>query len=193
MQNPVFSASLQDNTNPDVLWEESENALNGAKSACAFQNGNYHSYSFDPEGHLYTYCLAQQINAIDFTYEVQMSIVNGTAGGVFFRSQNSQNSPFSSYLFLIKPNGFYVLCAAMNTDLGTVGKGLINGTITQFNQGYGNTNTIAIVARGNQIDIYVNHIGIATVNDNTYVQGGLGVASWIKSDVVFSNAKFWTE
>jgi hypothetical protein len=186
-----FNASLQDNTNPQVKWEESDTAGNTGRSICGFQSGYYHAYDRDPNNASYTSCLAQQTNFADFTYEVQMTIVEGQAGGVFFRSQDSQNSQFS-YMFLIKSNGYCGLYVVLNTASGPDFKGLVGGTITGFNTGLTQTNTIAIVARGSQIDIYVNQVGIARVTDSTYSQGGVGVIGWMNSDVVFSKAKLWT-
>ena len=191
MQALQFNASLQDNTNPQVKWEESDTTGNTGRSICGFQSRYYHAYATDPKNDSYTSCLAQQSNFADFTYEVQMTIVEGQAGGVFFRSQDSQNSQFS-YMFLIKPDGYCALYVVLNSASGPDFKGLVGGTIKRFNTGLQQTNTIAIVVRGSQIDIYVNQIGIARVTDSTYSQGGMGVISWINSDVVFSNAKLWT-
>ena len=89
-------------------------------------------------------------------------------------------------------DGLCGLYAILNGASGPDFKGLVGGTIAQFNRGLAATNTIAIVARGNQIDIYVNQLGIASVVDNTYSQGGVGVIGWTNSDVVFRNAKLWT-
>jgi len=191
MQTLQFNASLQDNTNPQVKWEESDTTGNTGKSICRFQSGYYHAYDADPNNASYTYCLAQQTNFADFTYEVQMTIVDGQAGGVFFRSQDSQNSQFS-YIFLIRPDGYGALYAVLNAASGPGYKGLVGGTITSFKRGLQQTNTIAIMARGSQIDIYVNQVGIAGVTESTYSQGGVGVIGWTNSDVVFSNAKLWT-
>jgi hypothetical protein len=190
MQTFRFNASLEDNTNPNVKWEESDITGNTGRNICAFYNGYYHAYDQDPRNASYTDCEAQQSNFTDFTYEVQMIIVQGNAGGVFIRSQDSQ-SPQFSYLFLIRSDGLCGLYAVLNTASGPYFKGLVGGTITHFNRGSG-ANTIAIVARGDQIDIYVNQIGIASVVDSTYRQGGVGVIGWTNSDVVFRNAKLWT-
>ncbi len=191
MQTLRFNAPLQDNTNPQVTWEESDTTGNTGRSICGFQSRYYHAYDTDPNNNSYTSCLAQQTNFADFTYEVQMTIVEGQAGGVFFRSQDSQSSQFS-YMFLIRSDGYCGLYVVLNTASGPDFKGLVGGTITGFNRGLQQTNTIAIVARGSQIDIYVNQVGIARVTDSTYSQGGVGVIGWINSDVAFSNAKLWT-
>ncbi len=191
MQALQFNASLQDNTNPQVKWEESDTAGNTGRSICGFQSGYYHAYNTDSNNASYTSCLAQQTNFADFTYEVQMTLVEGKAGGVFFRSQDSQNSQ-SSYMFLMKSDGYCALYVVLNTASGPDFKGLVGGTIKMFNRGLLQTNNIAIVARGSQIDIFVNQVGIARVTDSTYSQGGVGVIGWTNSDVVFSNAKLWT-
>lgn len=191
MQTLQFNASLQDNTNPQVKWEESDTTGNTGRSICGFQSRYYHAYDTDPKNASYTFCLAQQTNFADFTYEVQMSIVEGQAGGVFFRSQDSQSSQIS-YMFLTRSDGYCALYAVLNTASGPDFKGLVGGTIKRFNRGLQQMNTIAIVARGSQIDIYVDQVGIARVTNSTYSQGGVGVIGWINSDVVFSNAKLWT-
>ncbi len=100
MPTSQFNASLRDNTSPGVQWEESDITGNdGGRYICNFYQGYYHAYEAGGNG--FTTCLAQQTNFSDFTYEVQMDIMQGNYGGVFFRSQNSQ----LMYVFLVSPKG----------------------------------------------------------------------------------------
>ncbi len=70
-----------------------------------------------------------------------------------------------------------------------------DGTASQFNTGLGQTNTIGVVARGNQIALYIDHQLVTTVTDSTYTHGQIGVTaatlSGSKTEVVYTNAKVW--
>lgn len=189
MSTQVFNTSLQDNTNSNVQWEESDITQNSGRSVCTFYNQYYHAYDADPNKASYTSCQAQQTNVTNFTFEVQMIGVQGYAGGFFFRSQNSTQF---AYLFLVRSDGLYGLYTVLNTTSGPYFKGIVGGTLSNFNTGTGQINTLAVVARDSEINIYVDLVGIASIQDSTYSQGGIGVVAWTNSDVVYRNAKLWT-
>lgn len=66
--------------------------------------------------------------------------------------------------------------------------GLLNVTVN----GLGQSNTIAVVANGSTIDLYVNSQKVDSVNDSTFSQGYVGVAASTSTEAVFSNAVVWT-
>jgi len=186
MQTTQLSTSLNSNSSTGVQWEESDITHNGGRYICIFYKDYYHAYESGGTG--FTTCRAQQTNFFNFTYEVQMDIVRGNYGGIFFRSQNSQ----LMYLFLISQNGACGLYSIDNTSSGPNLKGLTGGTASQCNTVSGQFNTIAVVARNTQIDIYINKIGIARTFDSMYSQGGIGVVGGFNSDVAYTNAQVWT-
>jgi hypothetical protein len=61
--------------------------------------------------------------------------------------------------------------------------------------GLGQTNLLGVVAQGNTITLFINQQQIASVQDNSYSQGGIGLcadAITNSTEVVYSQAKVWT-
>ncbi len=113
-----------------------------------------------------------------------MTIVQGNQAGLVFRV-NDTNHTF--YFFHIDSQGNYALDIYGSNGSTT----LISSTITTPGQ----SNVLGVVANGLQISLYVNHYLIDTVTDNTYSQGGIGVAVLDRNnstEAVFTNAKVWT-
>jgi len=68
-------------------------------------------------------------------------------------------------------------------------------TYTQsINQGLNATNLIAVVARGSNITLYVNHQLVDSVTDTTYKAGVVGLIATDEgnsTEVVYRNARVW--
>jgi len=70
-----------------------------------------------------------------------------------------------------------------------------NSTTSAIHIGLNQTNTIAVVANGPILDLYVNLQHIATFHNSALDSGQIGVFAendGIPVEVVFSNAKVWT-
>jgi hypothetical protein len=125
----------------------------------------------------------------NFTFEVKMRIMQGTQGGIAFR----QDSMGGSYEFLIDTNGSWVFDIQYDgqSSLTT----LKSGTAQNFHPGYGQWNTLAVVARQNQIDLYANYDTVATFSDNVHSSGLIGLcasADVNQTNVDYSNAFVWS-
>jgi len=73
-------------------------------------------------------------------------------------------------------------------------KTLTDGSAPAINTGLNQLNTIAVVANGSQLDLYVNNQKIDSVNDSTYSQGTIAmIANSISAptEVSYSNLKVW--
>ncbi len=122
-----------------------------------------------------------------------MTIIKGDTGGITFRADNALNT---RYEFYVGQNGKCELYVAQGTSTT---KTLVQPALSlAVHQGLGKTNTIAVVARGNTITLYVNHQQIASVTDSTSSHGliGLVVSSYAPgvypTEVAYSNARVWT-
>jgi eukaryotic-like serine/threonine-protein kinase len=173
---------LSDNSN-GYFWGEN----NDSGGACQFSNGAFH-VSVSQQG-TYHSCTAGTTNYSNFTYQVQMTIVQGDSGGIIFRTSEA-NGAF--YYFHIGIDGSYALDLYNNNNFIST---LKSGSNTAINSGLNQSNLIAVVASGSNITLYVNNQSIDSVTDNTYSQGEIGVAASSignTASVVFTNAKVWT-
>jgi hypothetical protein len=120
-----------------------------------------------------------------------MKIVSGQYGGIVFRA-DAANSKF--YLFRIDTNGAYDLYVYVDTN-GAHAKTLTTGTATNIHPGLNQTNTLAAVAHGSSVALYVNGQFLTNVVDTTLSSGQIGVISDDVSnitEVIYSQAKIWT-
>ena len=161
---------------------------------CLFSGSAYHA--IDDQAKTYNTCAANKADYSDFTFEVEMVIKQGDSdadGGLIFRADNANNKFYRLY---VDQKGNYGLLVSVDTT-GTGGnaRDLKDGPASQFNTGLGQTNTIGVVARGNQIALYIDHQLVTTVTDSTYTHGQIGVTaatlSGSKTEVVYTNAKVW--
>lgn len=156
---------------------------------CQFINGAYRVAA--PTSPFYHSCAARNTNFTNFAYEVQMTIVTGNCGAIIFRA-DFQN--FRYYYFRICANGSYELLRFTSQNTSTV---LLQQASSLFiHTGLGQSNTIAVVADGNNLTLYVNHSPLGTVQDTLYInQGQIGVAAdndTSPTEVLFKNARVWT-
>lgn len=161
-------------------WDEGGN--------CTFTGSAYH----DSESQIgyANQCIAQSTSFSNFVYEAQMMIISGDCGALIFRADGSNGK---YYYFRICEDGTYDLIRY--DGFNSTGHILQSDSSSAITTGLNQSNGIAVVAIGNNIDLYVNHQKIASVSDSTYSQGQIGVAADCSSnptEVVFSNVRVWT-
>jgi serine/threonine protein kinase len=182
----AFDDPLSDNSHGWKWLEDSDNL-----GTCAFTGGAYHVNALlhnNSKG-----CSSSSPNFSNFAYQVQMTIVKGDGGGIFFRDDETKGN---GYFFFIGQNADYSFwnysnCNGNNCNVSE----LRGGSSTAINTGLNQSNLVAVVASGRTIDLYVNNKKIDSVSDGSYSQGQIGVsASDVNSptEVVFSDAKVWT-
>ncbi len=167
-------------------WPESTNSIGGT---CQFAQGTYH-VSVTKEG-VFHYCIAGATGFSNFVYEVSMTIINGDEGGIIFRA-NGSNSKF--YYFRIGRDGSYGLYLYID-DVGTHAQTLVSGMAPAVRTGLNIANLLAVEAHNGSLDLYVNKQHIASVSNNTYDSGQVGVAAAYgtePTEVAFSNARVWS-
>jgi serine/threonine protein kinase len=135
-----------------------------------------------------TPCLGSGIlfaNYSNFTFEVQMTMLSGTGGGIRFHI-----SSIGSDNFVVYQDGH---CELTTDDSFGDYRSTLLRTPTQssIKKGLKQINTLAVVVSGKQIDLYVNHVHIGGTHDSFSSQGSFGLIADQESQVAYSNARLW--
>jgi len=165
------------------IWSESSQG----NSRCLFTNGAFHAQL--PGKTTSIECFANSDKLSNFAFQVQVTIVNGLEGGLLFRVGNTQTS---FYGFVVSSDGFYQLATINGTNLPIA---LNYAPSPAIKTGLNQSNLLTVIARGNNMYLYINKQYVTAVNDNTYASGGLGLlaasGSSPSADIAFSNAQVW--
>jgi hypothetical protein len=165
-------------------------ATEGDVGDCTFSNGVYLATA--PKPGFKVTCPSQSTTFSDFAFQIDIEILQGDCGGIFFRA-----TPTSGmfYYFHVCRNGTYTFFRY--DKLYVEPQQLVSNTYsTAINKG-DKTNTIAVVAQEDRLYLYVNGQQVAHVNDPLYSNGQIGVVAADDAGaseptkVVFSNAKVW--
>jgi hypothetical protein len=154
--------------------------------SCTFTGGAYHV--IDATSKYINACYESSDTFSNFAFEVQMTIIKGDIGGMTFRDDKNGDQ----YVLDIGQDGFYELYTCK--DAKTCGSYLMDDYTQSINRGLNVTNLIAVVARGSNITLYVNHQLVDSVTDTTYKAGVVGLIANDAGDateVVYRNARAW--
>ena len=162
---------------------------------CQFTPDGYVISSSQPS---FTHCDATTSPTFsNFAFEVQMTITQGDCGSVLFRGDYT-NSNFYSLRICQKELGSYKLNRCINNCIsGSNSQYLAGDDSPKFSTkvGYGQPNTIGIVCDDIGITFYLNSKKIATVGENFYTSGQVGLAAKSVNNatqVSFKDARMWT-
>ncbi len=177
--------SLSDRTHGDKWYFEDT-----GPGTCVFTGGAYHAKEIQPNTG--KACVGPDTNFSDFAYQVQMTIVKGDGGGLFFRDDGKGNG----YYFFIGQNGTYEFGIYNNCPGNNCADHKLKAAEdTAINTGLNQSNLVAVVAKGSTIELYMNNHHIDSVSNSSYSGGRIGVFASDQNnptEVVFSNAKVWT-
>lgn len=170
---------LSDNSNGNGWFEG---------TGCQFTGGAYHVSV--AKTNFFDICLASP-NFTNFAFQVQMKIIKGDAGGIYFRGNTKD---LSGYAFIVGQDGSYQfeVCPANTTNCNAPS---LQGSSGAIKQGLDQTNLVAVLAQGSSITVYVNQQKIGSMNENSFSHGSIGlIASEVSNgtEVAYSNAKVWT-
>ena len=117
-----------------------------------------------------------------------MTMISGEYAGLTFRINQT-----GQYLFYLGQDNSYTL--AFSTSAGTqtiIKQGMSSAIIAGFNQ----TNMLAVVAKDNNIDLYVNNQLLDSIKDTHLSSGSIGVLVLQKGsqrvEAAFSNVRVWS-
>jgi len=165
------------NNSKGYNWEE------GGRDGgfCTFSGGTYHSNI--PQSGVFHSCLALATNFADFAFEVQAAVISGSSSGIVFRADRATTH---LYYFIIDESGnFHLKVYFDKFDTSSV---VASGSSAAIKTS--GSNLIAVVARGGQIDLYVNRQLIKSLSDTTFRSGQIGVVA-LAGEVAFSNVRVW--
>ena len=165
-------------------WEEGQRDF----GFCQFTAGAYRVS--EPQQGFFHSCIALNTDFTNFVYEVQMTMITGDYGGIVFRADRATTH---FYYFRITQDGTYSFSAYVD-KYPSHARLLGSGHTSSITIGLGRSNLIAVVARGNKLDLYVNHQLIVSVSDRLYSHGQIGVFvgnAGHSAQAVFSGAKVW--
>lgn len=185
----ILDDPMRDNSK-GYQWDTTTIAGSGS---CGFTNNAYHAVQDSQFGGI-TGCYpeANVPPLRNFTFQVQMTLVQGDEGGIEFRGNQS-----NFYLFAIGSDGSYELDIVNDNSGVSLPSTLGQASSASIHKGPGKSNLLAVVAIGNSISLYVNNQLLVTVTDGTYSSGQIGVAADESfgnsntANVVFSDAKVW--
>jgi eukaryotic-like serine/threonine-protein kinase len=162
-------------------------------SNCVFNADGYHVIT-DLLSNLKG-CHEQNVPFSNGTISVNMVLISGTYGGVFFRlSTTNIAKAYYGYLFEIDAQGNYQLLRSDDYSLESVVTLKKDKVSSGWKAGYLAKNALEMIVSGSAISLYANDSYLATISDATYTSGTIGFAVTKGSDnqqgeAVFSELK----
>jgi hypothetical protein len=188
LQNNYAQATSGTPAISDPLSQQDQYNWDVSSPNCVFTSGAYHVSDMTTND-FYTCTPNNQFpNFGNFTLQVQMTILKGDYGGIFFRT-DSTGSNF--YIFTVYPDGTYFFQVYKNNNLL---KTISNAHSSAFKIGPNQPNLITVIARGNSFSFYINGQFVTSANDSTFSSGQMGVLAGDDThaaEVAFSNLKVW--
>lgn len=193
----VMNDPLVDNSQGHQWREYNDTSLG---NSCQFTNNAYHMVMIGNYGGS---CLADATNFSNFAFQVQMTFFkygqHFSGGGLVFRGNSATSQYYVLKIFESGQYTFYSCSSKTDCSHGIAGYPAAS-TIQSFHLGLHQTNTIAVVAKGNTFTFYANGQPFAgPITDTTYTQGVIGFyaeggsegGAGATADVAYSNAKVW--
>lgn len=157
-------------------------------TSCQFRDSQY--YSSAVPGY-FSPCYASASNFADFIFQAEMTVTEGHSGGLIFRADKTSDQ---AYLFRISTDGTYILNKYTLENNQLQNDTLTSGDSSEIQPGANTTNTLAVIARGNMLYLFINGTYIANATDETYRSGAIGIYTDSDAGSVeafFRNAKVW--
>ncbi len=176
---------VYDSLSQPNIWSESNPSANGT---CHFFHGAFHIYSSEPNTF---YPCNTTLPFNNMAFAVQMTIVKGDCGGMLLRYNSSTNQ---GYYLAVCQNRSYQFVKYVDFT-GKTAHTLVSGSSSAIHGGWGQSNLIAVVARGSMFDLYVNGRKINSARDDSYTEGVISLFADDVSnatEVVYSTARVWT-
>ncbi|HYL41812.1 MAG TPA: protein kinase, partial [Ktedonobacteraceae bacterium] len=187
---PVYQDSLKNVNNPATQAEQ-WSGLDGSDRQCSFQTDGYH--------------VTEGVNLVNFhgcnetgktyqnaTLSVDIKLLSGHSGGLFFRLKTDAFNAFSGYLFEVDSKGNYKISAVTSGSASALQEWT---STTALKTGYNVTNTLQVIVQDNTFLYYINGIYLMKLTDTTYPTEGeigfLATSSDTNADIVYTNIKVY--
>jgi len=188
--NAAYSDALNNSNAPvtkQANWDQNGN--------CAFQANAYHVSARKVFGKgQFKRCMESGYAYTNATIAVDMTMLGGRAGGVFFRvNVDPLFRNYSGYLFALDNQGNYTVSRSNNFSSGDVP--LKEGTVSSgFKAGYNVKNTLQVIANGGSLSFYVNGVFLDKEQDTTFTSGNIAFFASSSdnstdADIAYSNVR----
>lgn len=172
---PTFSDLLD---GPRFAWQ--------TDAHCIFKGGAYHIQSTAAVAT--SPCLETGHEYSNFLYQIQMTFVHGSMGGIVFRASGSSHL----YAFVVSDNGRYLTYVSIDDRTGLI---FNYNRSAAIKPGPNQPNLLAVLVRDSTINLYINKQFVASLNDKTLDSGEIGCAvndpGQPMGDIAFNNAQVW--
>jgi eukaryotic-like serine/threonine-protein kinase len=165
--------------------------------SCAFQGDGYHVSAKKVFGKgQFKGCMESGYSYTNATISVDITMLGGHAGGVFFRVNTDLFRNYAGYLFALDSQGNYTVSRSNNFSSGDVP--LKEGTVASgFRAGYNVKNTLQIIANGSSLSFYVNGVFLDKEQDATFTSGDIAffasaTDNSTDADIAYSNIRVFT-
>ncbi len=130
------------------------------------------------------------------TISVDMKIISGPSGGLFFRLNTDNNTNYTGgYLFEVDSHGIYKISTVTDGYTATL-PSYDWAPTSALKRGYNVTNTLQVVIQGTTFLFYANGTFLTQATDATFTSAGnialLATRTGMKADIVYSNLKVYT-
>lgn len=182
--SPTYADALN-NPNSSKTQSAQWDGLNGSDSQCVFNSNGYAVKQSVSSNNLHA-CHEAAYQYGNATIRIDVTILKGHSGGLFFRFSSGTFGTYNGYLFEIDSKGNYKLS-------------IFAGNIIQdwtpspaLKTGYNVTNTLAVIMQGSTFALYANGAYLTTLTDssNAFASGDVAFfasAANTDTEVVFSN------
>ncbi|HEY0754459.1 MAG TPA: protein kinase [Ktedonobacteraceae bacterium] len=182
---PDYQDTLKNGNSSIVNWDEN--------SQCIFDSQGYHvlqpvSFPF------YKGCREQSKDYGNFALTVDINILSGHSGGVFFRLSTNLLTNYDGYLFEIDSQGRYKISYEQGAGINTLRDWTPAPSLAR---GYNQTNLVQLIARGNTFIFYINGQALKQIQNSYYTDahtiGFLATSeqTGASAEVVYSNLKLY--
>jgi len=140
-------------------------------------------------------CSEQAYNYANATITVDMDIVSGDSGGLFFRINTNIFGAYAGYLFQVNSQGQYKIWRSNDYSLDTDVQVFQDWTTSPaLKKGYNVKNTLEVIMNGSTMLFYANGVYLTQVQDAAYTSGFVALGAFSSSTttkVVYSNIKIY--
>ncbi len=172
------------NANDPAGWDQN--------SQCVFTSNGYHvKESSNLHG-----CKESAYTYRNAAITVDVRILSGQSGGLFFRINTDIFNEYYGYLFEIDSAGRYRISVSGNYSRGSTS---LQGwtTASALKQGNAATNTLLVIAQGGNLMFYANGVFLVQLKNANYTSGVVAFlarsdgTSTTPTEVVYSNLKVY--
>jgi len=182
---PVYQDALNNANNPHTIaanWDQD--------SHCTFQSDGYHVL----ERNGLHGCKESANTYQNMAISVDVQILGGHSGGLFFRVSTDFFNNYAGYLFEIDSTGRYKISSSQDYSLSVTA--LQNWTASSaLKKGNSVTNTLQVIAQESGLSFYANGVFLVKLTDTTFASAGLiaflAESTGAQTEVVYSNLKVY--